>query len=100
MLCAAAGFDRVLIETVGVGQTELEIVGVADQVLVLLVPESLAVSQREADCAEEHGEWFQRLGFELQRLGEESLAIRQIPALLKQAEATQLVRDVLAEAGL
>ena len=63
----------------------------------LLVPESIAVSQREADCAEEHGEWFQRLGFELQRLGEESLAIRQIPALLKQAEATRLVQDVLAD---
>ncbi|WP_178082567.1 DNA mismatch repair endonuclease MutL [Pseudomonas sp. AOB-7] len=63
----------------------------------LLVPESIALSQREADCAEEHAEWFQRLGFELQRLGEESLAIRQIPALLKQAEATQLVRDVLAD---
>ncbi|MWV15400.1 DNA mismatch repair endonuclease MutL [Pseudomonas sp. L-22-4S-12] len=63
----------------------------------LLVPESIALSQREADCAEEHAAWFQRLGFELQRLGEESLAIRQIPALLKQAEATQLVRDVLAD---
>jgi DNA mismatch repair protein MutL len=63
----------------------------------LLVPESVAVSQREADCAEEHGCWFQKLGFELQRLGPESLAIRQIPALLKQAEATQLVRDVLAD---
>jgi DNA mismatch repair protein MutL len=63
----------------------------------LLVPESVAVSQREADCAEEHVAWFQKLGFELQRLGPESLAIRQIPALLKQAEATQLVRDVLAD---
>ncbi len=63
----------------------------------LLVPESIAVSQREADCAEEHAEWFQRLGFELQRLGPETLAIRQIPALLKQAEATRLVQDVLAD---
>ena len=63
----------------------------------LLVPESIAVSQREADCAEEHAEWFQRLGFELQRLGPESLAIRQIPALLKQAEANRLVHDVLAD---
>ncbi len=33
-------FDIVLIETVGVGQTELEIVNVADQVGVVLVPES------------------------------------------------------------
>ena len=63
----------------------------------LLVPESIAVSQREADCAEEHVEWFLRLGFELQRLGPETLAIRQIPALLKQAEATRLVHDVLAD---
>lgn len=63
----------------------------------LLVPESIAVSQREADCAEEHGEWFRRLGFELQRLGPETLAIRQIPVLLKQAEAAQLVRDVLSD---
>jgi DNA mismatch repair protein MutL len=63
----------------------------------LLVPESIAVSQREADCAEEHAQWFQRLGFELQRLGPESLAIRQIPALLRQAEANRLVHDVLAD---
>jgi DNA mismatch repair protein MutL len=63
----------------------------------LLVPESLALSQREADCAEEHASWFQRLGFELQRLGPETLAIRQIPALLKQAEANRLVQDVLAD---
>jgi len=63
----------------------------------LLVPESIAVSQREADCAEEHAEWFLRLGFELQRLGPETLAIRQIPALLKQAEATRLVQDVLGD---
>ena len=63
----------------------------------LLVPESLAMSQREADCAEEHATWFQRLGFELQRLGPETVAIRQIPALLKQAEANRLVSDVLAD---
>ena len=63
----------------------------------LLVPESIAVSQREADCAEEHAQLFYMLGFELQRLGPESLAIRQIPALLKQAEAPRLVQDVLAD---
>lgn len=35
-----AGFDIVLLETVGVGQTELEIMNVADEVAVTLVPES------------------------------------------------------------
>jgi len=39
-LMDAFGFDRVLVETVGVGQTELEITGAADTVVVVLVPES------------------------------------------------------------
>jgi LAO/AO transport system kinase len=36
----AFGMDRVLIETVGVGQTELDIRRIADTTLVVLVPES------------------------------------------------------------
>jgi len=36
----AFGFDRILIETVGVGQSELEIVRLADTTVVVLVPES------------------------------------------------------------
>ncbi|MFT6430864.1 MAG: DNA mismatch repair protein MutL [Halopseudomonas sp.] len=63
----------------------------------LLVPESVALSQREVDCAEEHAKWFSQLGFEVQRLGPETLGIREIPALLRQADAAQLVRDVLSD---
>lgn len=36
----AAGFDYILIETVGVGQSELDIASVADTVLAVVVPES------------------------------------------------------------
>lgn len=36
----ACGFDILLVETVGVGQTELDVLHVADQVCVVLVPES------------------------------------------------------------
>ena len=36
----AYGFDRILIETVGVGQSELEVIRVADTTIVVLVPES------------------------------------------------------------
>jgi LAO/AO transport system kinase len=39
-LLDAAGKDIILVETVGVGQTELGIMGVADTVLVALMPES------------------------------------------------------------
>jgi LAO/AO transport system kinase len=37
---AAAGFDYIFIETVGVGQSEVEIAGLADVTVVMLVPES------------------------------------------------------------
>jgi LAO/AO transport system kinase len=36
----ASGFDHIIIETVGVGQSEVEIAGLADQTLVMLVPEA------------------------------------------------------------
>lgn len=36
----AAGFDYILIETVGVGQSELDIASAADTVMVVVVPES------------------------------------------------------------
>jgi LAO/AO transport system kinase len=36
----AAGFQRLLVETVGVGQSELEVAETVDSVLVVLVPES------------------------------------------------------------
>lgn len=39
-LLDAAGFDRIVIETVGVGQSELEIAQTADATTVVLVPES------------------------------------------------------------
>jgi LAO/AO transport system kinase len=36
----AAGFDHIIIETVGVGQSEIEIAGLADTTVVVLVPEA------------------------------------------------------------
>lgn len=40
MLLDAAGFDLVILETAGVGQTELGILGIAHTTVVVLVPES------------------------------------------------------------
>lgn len=39
-LMKSAGFDLILIETVGVGQSEIEIVGLADCTILVLVPEA------------------------------------------------------------
>lgn len=63
----------------------------------LLVPVSLAVSEREADLAEDQPELFHRLGFRLERMGTETLTVREVPVSLARADAGQLVRDVLAD---
>ena len=63
----------------------------------LLVPVSLAVSQAEADCAEEQQEILLGLGIELGRVAAESIVVRQVPALLKDSNVEQLVRDVLSD---
>jgi len=63
----------------------------------LLVPVSLAVSQKEGDAAEEFAETFNQLGFELSRLSPEQITIRAVPSLLKDSNVEQLVRDVLSD---
>jgi len=63
----------------------------------LLVPVTVSVSEAEADRAEDAQARFSELGFELQRSGPETLSVRRVPALLGDADAEQLVRDVLAD---
>ena len=63
----------------------------------LLVPMSVAVSQREVQVAAQHSELFQRLGLAVDEGGEESLVIRQIPVVLRDSNVEQLLRDVLAD---
>jgi DNA mismatch repair protein MutL len=63
----------------------------------LLVPLPLAVSEREADLAEEHGEALSGLGFELRRSGPQALSVRAVPALLADLDPRVLVPDVLEE---
>ena len=63
----------------------------------LLVPQSLSVSRREADHAELNANVFAKLGFEVQRVSEESLIIRQVPVILAKANSEQLVRDVISD---
>ncbi|HEY7773702.1 MAG TPA: DNA mismatch repair endonuclease MutL [Marinagarivorans sp.] len=63
----------------------------------LLVPQSLAVSEKEANYAEENTLLFSQLGFEIQRAGPESLVIKQVPVMLNRADIEALVRDVLSD---
>ncbi len=63
----------------------------------LLVPLSIAVSQAEADCAEEQSAMLLTLGIELERVAAESIVVRQVPSILKDSNIEQLVRDVLSD---
>jgi len=63
----------------------------------LLVPLSIAVSQGEADCAETEQEALLTIGIELERVAAESIVVRQVPSILRNADIEQLVRDVLSD---
>jgi DNA mismatch repair protein MutL len=69
--------------------------GIASQ--PLLVPMSIAVSRAEADMAETRQEMFRELGVELDRMGDQAVAIRSVPTLLRRENAESLVRDVLSD---
>lgn len=63
----------------------------------LLVPLALTVTAKQAAAAEEHRELLQQLGFEIDSFSDTSLAVRQVPSLLKQGDVAKLVRHVLAD---
>jgi DNA mismatch repair protein MutL len=63
----------------------------------LLVPEQVAVSEREADTAEREASTLAELGFEVSRAGPQALLLRAVPALLAGGDTTALLRDVLAD---
>ena len=64
---------------------------------LLLVPLTLAVSEREAGIAEEHAENLDALGFEIVRSGLNSVTVKRYPGLLDGADVGKLVRDVLGD---
>jgi DNA mismatch repair protein MutL len=63
----------------------------------LLLPIKLIVRSAEADLVEQHSEFFNSLGFEMNRSGPETIVLRSIPALLGHADVDTLIRDVLAD---
>lgn len=63
----------------------------------MLVPLTLAVSEREAERVEAAQEALAELGLVLERLGPEQVVVREVPAILGSDDAEALVRDVLAD---
>jgi len=63
----------------------------------LLVPVSLAASRAEVATAESERDAIAQLGVELDVAGPETLLVRQLPALLAQADPEALIRQMLEE---
>ena len=87
-----AAHERITYERLKVAYDEQ---GIASQ--PLLVPETIHVSQEQADIAEQQEQELSKLGFQLERLGPESLVIRQMPVLLRSANSEALVVKVLED---
>jgi DNA mismatch repair protein MutL len=74
--------------------------GFDDKVIVrqpLLVPVSVSVSENEANLVETSGETLQQIGLVVDRSGPTTLVVREMPGLLRDADAESLLRDVLSD---
>ena len=65
----------------------------------LLVPETVSVAEVEADFVEQSGRMLEKLGLIVDRSGPASVTVREVPALLRNADVESLLRDVLADLG-
>jgi DNA mismatch repair protein MutL len=63
----------------------------------LLVPETIAVAENEANLVEESAAELAQLGIVVDRSGPTSVSVREVPALLRNADAESLLRDVLSD---
>jgi DNA mismatch repair protein MutL len=63
----------------------------------LLMPEILQVTAVQAEAAEVHAAEFAALGFVVDRLAPDQLALRAIPSLLAGRDPASVVRDVLSD---
>ncbi len=63
----------------------------------LLVPTIISVSSKEAQIVEDNNATFSQLGFEVDRVADESIKLRQIPVVLSNSDVETLLRDVLAD---
>jgi DNA mismatch repair protein MutL len=63
----------------------------------LLIPATFHADRLDVATVEDQGAALHELGFDIAGLGPTTLAVRAVPALLGQADAAQLARDVLRE---
>ena len=87
-----AAHERIIYEKL---KTQLD----ADRIAMqpLLIPVVFHAERLDVAAAEDHAETLRKIGFDIAALSPTSLAVRGVPVALKDADAGQLARDVLAE---
>ncbi len=63
----------------------------------LLLPVCVQFAENEMKLLEENLPLLNKLGLEIDRVSESEMVIRQVPALLMQADVAQLIQDVVSE---
>jgi DNA mismatch repair protein MutL len=87
-----AAHERILYERL---KTAIDSKSVASQ--PLLIPVVFAATALEMATAEEAGEALQAMGFELAAVSPTHLALRAVPAMLKDADGEHLAHEVLKD---
>ncbi|SPK71187.1 methyl-directed mismatch repair protein [Cupriavidus taiwanensis] len=87
-----AAHERILYEQIKAALDARELA-----VQPLLIPVTLPASPVELGVAEEHQDTLTLLGFDIAPVSPTTLAVRAVPALLQQADAEALARDVLRD---
>ncbi len=87
-----AAHERIVYEKL---KTQLD----ADRIAMqpLLIPVVFNAERIDVATAGDHADTLSKIGFEIAALSPTSLAVRGVPVALKDADAGQLARDVLAE---
>lgn len=63
----------------------------------LLIPQTIQLSEREADAIENHQNHFQRLGILIDRISRETMIVREIPELIRDSNMEQWLRDIASD---
>lgn len=87
-----AGHERVVYERLKKSLSDKKIIAQP-----LLVPMTVTLSEREVNCLEGQHELFEQLGMRVDRLGAETVVVREVPDLLRDGNVEQLIRDIAAD---
>lgn len=90
---AHAAHERVVYERM---KAQLDDQGLGSQ--LLLEPVRLRVGREDMDTATRQRDTWKRLGFVVDQVGPETLAVREVPALLAGGDAQAMLRDLISGA--